>query len=309
MLILTPFSAPRIWGTERLREYGADKSTTGSVYSVAGTDQLDVVAIDTVNGDQSSLKTIVQSNPERFGLLPGEEYPIIVDMLGADADLSIQVHPTDQFARSQGLNYGKSESWVFLTAPTSGTVYSGLRNPQYKVQPDEFRSHPLTIVDEQPVEIGDYAFVPSGTVHAIRAGSLVYEIQQSTDITYRLYDYNRPGLNGQPRALDVEDALQNVVTTSKVQIQHWGATASVTEAAYHLSKLTISGKYDYVAPAGVATSVTVVAGAITVGDHTIHQGGSIIVPPGERTAIQGSATIIAATPRAYWREHTETISI
>lgn len=60
MLILTPFSAPRIWGTERLREYGADKSTTGSVYSVAGTDQLDVVALDTVNGDQSSLKTIVQ---------------------------------------------------------------------------------------------------------------------------------------------------------------------------------------------------------------------------------------------------------
>lgn len=309
LLILTSFSAPRIWGTERLRDYGATAPKTGSVYSVAGTDQLNVLALDTITGEQSTLKALVQEHPERFGLLADEEYPIIVDMLGADADLSIQVHPTDQFARAQGINYGKSESWVFLSAPTSGTVYSGLRHPQQAIGTNEFRTCPLSLVGVQPVTVGDYAFVPSGTVHAIRAGSLVYEIQQSTDITYRLYDYNRPGLDGHPRALDVENAVQTLIPTSRVQVQHWDTTENVTETGYHLNKFIVDSQYNYAAPNGVATSITVVSGAITAGDHTIRQGSSIIALPDEHVSIQGNATIIAATPRAYWREHTEITSI
>ncbi|WP_155286870.1 class I mannose-6-phosphate isomerase [Lacticaseibacillus zhaodongensis] len=301
MLLLQSFSAPRVWGSERMRDYGATAPSTGSVYSVAGTSKLNVGAIDTETGRQKTLRDFVNENPAQFGLQKGEVYPVIVDMLGADQDLSIQDHPSDAYARTQGEPYGKDESWLFLTAPTSGTVYSGLQNPQVKPTAADFSSgDPLPLLGTEPVAAGDYIFVPNGTLHAIRAGSLVYEIQQSTDITYRFYDYQRTGLDGQPRPLQLDQALANLVPTNKVSKQHPAANAVIEEKAYTLDIRITAGDGDYTAPAGIASCMTVIQGQLDLKNRRIRQGTSVMILPREEISFSGQARVVIATPKRYW---------
>lgn len=301
MLLLQPFSASRVWGTLRTRAYGADQPQTGSVYSVAGTNKLDTAVFNPISGERQSFHQWAAENSKQLGLERGEVYPIIIDMLGADKDLSIQVHPNDAFAKSKGYPYGKSESWLFLTAPDSGTVYSGLRDDTQMPTASSFSDGKAEhVIGTESVNAGDYVFVPNSTLHAIRAGSMVYEIQQATDITYRLYDYGRLGLDGKPRELDVTDALQNLNPTHKVLKRFWQENQPINEVPYDLTVLTCKNRLEYRAPDGIATSVTVIAGSLDINHQQIGQGRSVIAFPKEVLAISGQGRLVMATPKRYW---------
>jgi mannose-6-phosphate isomerase len=139
-------------------------------------------------------------------------FPLLIKFLFTTDKLSVQVHPPDSRA-AQEKSWGKSEMWHVLHAEPGARLAVGFRkNHSLLSQPGQLRSAVAGGAIEQEldwtsVKVGDTFFVPAGTVHAIGGGLVICEIQQNSDITYRLYDYNRPGADGRPRALHIEQAL------------------------------------------------------------------------------------------------------
>ena len=137
-------------------------------------------------------------------------FPLLFKFIDAGDDLSVQVHPDDALAQSKGYPYGKTEMWYVIDADPGAKLFSGFCK---ETAPEEFRGLALDggIMDRlgsYDVHPGDVFFLPAGRVHAIGKGCFVAEIQQSSDSTYRIYDYNRLGLDGRPRALHIDSALQ-----------------------------------------------------------------------------------------------------
>ena len=162
-----------------------------------------------------SLVDAVAAHPvEILGKAVSERYqnqmPLLVKFIDANKDLSIQVHPNDEMAQREHGKMGKSEMWYIIDAQPGSYLYAGFNK---EVTPEEYKEHIRnnTITDilaRHEVKTGDVFYLPAGRVHAIGAGILLAEVQQSSDITYRIYDYNRPGMDGKPRELHTELAAQ-----------------------------------------------------------------------------------------------------
>jgi len=140
----------------------------------------------------------------------GHRFPLLAKFIDANAKLSVQVHPDDHYAaRQEGGKLGKTEFWYILDAEPGATIVHGFAAPgtreQVRQAIEEVRLEEL--VHEEPVTPGDVIFVPAGTVHAIGSGILLYELQEYSDVTYRMYDYGRLDAQGRPRELHVERSL------------------------------------------------------------------------------------------------------
>ena len=138
-----------------------------------------------------------------------EEFPMLVKLIDAKRDLSVQVHPDDEYARREEHQSGKAEMWMVLETEPGAALYYGFARA---VSRDEIEKSLAenTLIDllrRVPVQPGDVFYIPPGTVHAIGAGMVIAEIQQSSNVTYRLYDYGRLGADGKPRPLHVERSL------------------------------------------------------------------------------------------------------
>ncbi|MCL2434164.1 MAG: class I mannose-6-phosphate isomerase, partial [Clostridia bacterium] len=138
-----------------------------------------------------------------------EDFPLLVKLIDASEKLSVQVHPDDAYARAHENDNGKTEMWAVLDAEPDAYLYLGFAR---KTSREEVLSHifdnTLTeLLRRVPVKKGDVFLIPAGTIHAIGAGCLMAEVQQNSNVTYRVYDYGRFGNDGQPRELYVEKAL------------------------------------------------------------------------------------------------------
>ena len=142
----------------------------------------------------------------------GEEFPLLIKFIDAGKDLSVQVHPDDKLAVQKHNSNGKTEMWYVIDAEANSKLNIGFNRPMNK---ELLKKHIANntiedILHFAAVKSGDVVFIPSGKVHAIGKGILLAEIQQSSDITYRLYDYNRKDENLKPRQLHIEDALEAI---------------------------------------------------------------------------------------------------
>jgi mannose-6-phosphate isomerase len=153
-----------------------------------------------------------QQNDELFGIHAGlEQFPLLVKFLDAHDRLSVQVHPNDKQARGfDPHENGKTEVWIILQADPRSVIYAGLKP---EVTRETFEAHLNAGTVESclhcfQVSPGDCVFIPAGTVHAIGEGILLAEIQQSSDLTFRLFDWGRLGTDGSPRAIHIEESLQ-----------------------------------------------------------------------------------------------------
>jgi mannose-6-phosphate isomerase len=155
----------------------------------------------------------------------GNEFPLLVKFIDANDDLSIQVHPDDELAKKRHNSFGKTEMWYIIQADPGSTLISGFnRKLDEKIYLEKFNSGHLTdILNKEIAEAGDVFFLPAGRVHTIGKGLLLAEIQQTSDITYRIYDFDRKDANGNTRELHVEEALAaldyNVYPHYKTQYQ------------------------------------------------------------------------------------------
>ena len=149
-----------------------------------------------------------KANYERFG----NEFPLLIKFIDARDDLSIQVHPTDEIAHRQGRERGKTEMWYLMPSEPEATLLCGLKK---HITPDEYKRmvSEKTIVDaiaRYPVHEGDCFFLPAGRIHAIGSGCFLAEIQQTSDVTYRIYDFDRHDDLGRPRELHTELAAESI---------------------------------------------------------------------------------------------------
>lgn len=144
----------------------------------------------------------------------GDEFPLLIKFIDARADLSIQVHPDDALARElHGENArGKTEMWYVVDADPGAFLLSGLKEPMTpESYVDHIENHTITdVLARHEIAPGDVFFLPAGRIHAIGAGSFIAEIQQTSDLTYRIYDYGRLGLDGMPRQLHTEKAQRAI---------------------------------------------------------------------------------------------------
>ncbi|MBQ6405331.1 MAG: class I mannose-6-phosphate isomerase [Prevotella sp.] len=192
----TPLLKTLIWGTE-----------SWQISGVAGN--------ETLAEDGSSLNTLVkemkgqlvgEANYQRFG----DEFPLLIKFIDARQDLSIQVHPSDEIAHRQGKPRGKTEMWYVMESAADAKLYNGLK---MKITPDEYKQMVAegTICDalaQYAVKDGDCFFIPAGRIHAIGAGCYLAEIQQTSDVTYRIYDYKRKDKDGNYRQLHTQEASE-----------------------------------------------------------------------------------------------------
>ncbi len=142
----------------------------------------------------------------------GSRFPLLIKDIVTHDRLSIQVHPNDALARKRNYPCGKTEMWYIRSAEPGASLISGFAQ---HVSPQEYKAlveeHRITdVLASHPVAPGDAFFIPAGRIHAIGAGISLYEIQQTSDVTYRIYDYGRPGLDGKPRQLHTEEALDAI---------------------------------------------------------------------------------------------------
>ncbi|MCD8051546.1 MAG: class I mannose-6-phosphate isomerase [Clostridiales bacterium] len=150
-------------------------------------------------------KRVLGSNCQVF-----QEFPILIKLIDAKDNLSIQVHPNNTDALENEHQYGKTEMWYVLDAEPGAYLYYGFREP---ISKGEFRQRIqdgtlLEVLNAVPVHKGDLFYIPAGTLHAICKGIVIAEIQQSSNVTYRVFDYNRVGADGTPRKLHVDQAVE-----------------------------------------------------------------------------------------------------
>ncbi len=142
----------------------------------------------------------------------GTEFPLLVKLIDAARDLSIQVHPDDELAQRRGMPRGKTEMWYVMEADPGATLISGFRRD---TTPDEYTAalnsgHLTDLLHSEQPKPGDVYFIPAGRVHALGKGLLVAEIQQTSDCTYRIYDYDRLDSNGRKRQLHTAEAMDAI---------------------------------------------------------------------------------------------------
>ena len=153
-------------------------------------------------------KLVGKENYERFG----NEFPLLIKFIDAKRDLSIQVHPNDEIAHRHGKSRGKTEMWYALPCDKGAKLYCGLKK---QITPEEYKAmvDNDTITDalaQYEVKEGDVFFIPAGRIHAIGGGCVVAEIQQTSDVTYRIYDYKRRDKDGNYRELHTQQAAESI---------------------------------------------------------------------------------------------------
>lgn len=222
-----PILKERIWGGEKLKTIlnkPIVSKITGESWELS-TVEGDVSVV--VNGDLKgkSLVELIDEQPneilgtkvyERFG----KQFPLLFKYLDAREDLSIQVHPNDKLAKERHNSFGKTEMWFVTQADADARIIVGFKEDSSK---EEYLEHLngktlVSILDDVKAKAGDVFFLETGTVHAIGAGLVVAEIQQTSDITYRLYDFDRKDSQGNTRELHVDLAL-DAINYNKVDTQ------------------------------------------------------------------------------------------
>ena len=151
-------------------------------------------------------KLVGKANYERFG----DEFPLLIKFIDARQDLSIQVHPTDEIAKRQGKERGKTEMWYIMDSDKDAKIYSGLK---MQITPEQYKAmvEDDTITDalaQYEVKEDDCFFLPAGRIHAIGTGCFLAEIQQTSDVTYRIYDFKRKDKDGNYRQLHTKEAAE-----------------------------------------------------------------------------------------------------
>ncbi len=229
-------------------------------------------------------------------------FPVLIKFIDAKGDLSVQVHPDDAYALKNEGEYGKTEMWYILDCEEGAALYYGfsrdITKEEYK---RAIETNTLTdILNRVPVKRGDVFFIPAGTVHAIGAGIVICEIQQSSNTTYRVYDYGRRDKNGNTRPLHIEKALEVSTLTSSPAITNTPDGQDVLLAAcpyFTVRRLRIDGVASYESDTASFRSLIVTEGC---GKLTMHgealafgKGDSIFIPAQNDTfTLAGSCELI-----------------
>ncbi|MCM1487815.1 MAG: class I mannose-6-phosphate isomerase [Firmicutes bacterium] len=299
-----------LWGGNRLRnEYGktsdADKIAESWELS-CHKDGQSVIANGEFKGKTLSEfvdklgKEVLGDNCKKF-----ENFPILIKLIDAKDNLSVQVHPNNDYALRVEGEYGKTEMWYIVDCDPGAELLYGFK---HNISKEEFESRIkdntlLEVTNNVPVHKGDVFFIESGTLHAIGKGILIAEIQQNSNTTYRIYDYGRVGADGKPRQLHVEKAVEVTELTppkypTKAMgevIRKDGYTVQLLSKCeyFRVNKAQVDTKCDLEADSASFNSVLVIEGKGTIDGVELKKGDSCFIPAGYgKYTFEGKAELI-----------------
>ena len=254
-LIMAPYfrhGAETPWGGSMLGDLFMKETpddVTGESLEVSALDGRESMVLNGPQAGRTLSSMIRLWGKDLVGDIEGE-FPLLIKLLDARELLSVQVHPDDTYARANEGKFGKTEAWVVLSCEPGCKIAYGLetggRDLRQVVESGDIES----VLNWVPVRPGDVLYIPAGTVHALGGGIQCYEVQQSSDVTYRFWDWGRVGKDGQPRELHTEKAL-DVSRVGDILPKCEGATVlkkggSVTyyisDGNFELCRLNVSGK-------------------------------------------------------------------
>lgn len=208
---LLPYVSETIWGGRKLiEEYGVETEKNNAAEGwMLSCHEAGSSSVANGGFAGKSFAQVIKENPSLCGKNASnfEDFPILIKFIDAMDNLSVQVHPTKEYCEKTGKGQSKTECWYIIDCEQDAHLILGFED---KITPEQFKSaienNTLTdYVSKVPVKKGDFFFIESGTLHAICKGILLAEVQESSNTTYRIYDYNRVGADGKPRELHVED--------------------------------------------------------------------------------------------------------
>lgn len=307
ILFLNPVFKEMIWGGNQLAEkfgYEIPSDKTGECWAVSAHPNGDCTVREGEYAGRK-LSELFKEEPELFGNLPLDRFPLLIKIIDAKADLSIQVHPDDAYAKvHENGSLGKTECWYILDCPEDATLVVGHNagsREELKEMIDQKRWSEL--IREVPVKKGDFIQINPGTVHAIKGGLMILETQQNSDITYRVYDYDRLS-NGKPRELHVQQSIDVITVPAP------SAEDSVSHAAdlpantmneliacdyYKVYKLSVTEPVSFEQEHPFLI-MSVIEGEGLVNGQMIRKGDHFILPSGfGKVELQGDMTLIASS--------------
>lgn len=305
VIFLEPIFKEMIWGGNRLRTdygYNIPSDNTGECWAVSAHQNGDcTVKSGTYKGEK--LSTLWKNHRELFGGVKGDTFPLLIKIIDAKDDLSIQVHPDDAYAsKYENGSLGKTECWYILDCDEDGKIVIGHNakdKDELKKMIDEHRWHELIRV--LPIKKGDFFQIEPGTVHAIKAGTVILETQQNSDITYRLYDYDRLS-NGKPRELHIDKSIDVIkcpyvdqnLDRKKIKFDQAEVEELVTCKYYSVRKLSVQGSqvFEQKEP---FTILSVIDGEGFIDGTAIKKGDHFILPSGYGAyCIEGNIELITS---------------
>ncbi len=304
-IMLKPYFSHTIWGGTRLRdEFGYDEpgDDIGECWGISAHPSGESVACGgEYNGKK--LSELWDEHRELFGNASGDRFPLLIKIIDARDDLSIQVHPDDKYAGvHENGSLGKTECWYVLDCPENGELVAG-HNAESKEELIRMIDNGEwdRLIRRVKIKPGDMIQIEPGTVHAITGGVCVLETQQSSDITYRLYDYGRLQ-NGKPRQLHL-DQSKDVITVPALpedkQVIKTGNMAdnSVNELIscnhYKVAEISVKGEFSFSSEAGFLCA-TVIKGSGKIYDTDVKKGSHMLITAegAKRVELSGDMELI-----------------
>lgn len=303
-LKFVPVTKQIIWGGTRLsREYGkgAPGEKIAESWELTCRDDGDNI-ISGGEYDGKLFSEYLKDNPNAVGTkYKGDRFPLLIKLIDAEADLSIQVHPDDKYAKAHTTDLGKTEMWYIVDAAPDAHIIYGMKEkyPRDVVEKAIAGGTLETLMNYVPVKKGETYFIPSGTVHAICRGILIAEIQQNSNITYRVYDYNRRQPDGSLRKLHIEDALNVLGEVDPSDVPYESGGDVIAKCRYFTVHKYSDTEKELVADGGSFIHLLTVDGDATVlqgGEkYALSRGEGLFIPAGlgAFTLLSHGATVLA----------------
>ena len=292
MQILKPIVHETIWGGTKLTPFsGGNCTKIGHLYSAIDTEEFrNEIIWGSAKG--KNLHQWFEENKAKYGLEKYPELPILMALVEADDNLSIQVHPNDEMAQKlESKPFGKNESFYTLEAPLCGKMYNGCKAESVEEMKNKIAEGKIAeTLDMMPCEAGDYTYVVGGTLHAATAGSLHFEIEENCEKTYRFYDFDRIDKNGQKRPLQLEKALACLDVTKKSTSRKYG-DEPIEERMY--STQLIKNKQEYVNKGVMFAFAVMLKGEKNINGIKILPGTAILLEPDEAIDVSNTEFMIA----------------
>lgn len=232
------------------------------------------------------LSKVYRDHRALFKNFSSDTFPVMVKMIASNDDLSVQVHPDDNYAQENENSRGKTECWYIIEAEQNSHIIYGHNaltksDLIYQVNAHQYES----LFIKKTIHQGDFVFVPAGMVHALGKGIVLLEIQQSSDITYRIYDYLRKDANGNERTLHIDKALDVITVPSpNIEILNLNSVSLINESYsvmqnpfFQVNMLRIKAPYTFNNVHHQAYIVSIASGSLSIHHRTLHPGESFII--------------------------------
>jgi mannose-6-phosphate isomerase len=293
-LKLQPATKDYIWGGTKLKKWGkqAASENIAECWELSFNDDgPSMIASGPETG--KLLKDV--ATPKDLGSLPAAFpfFPVLIKLIDAASNLSVQVHPSDDYALSHEGQYGKTEMWYVIEAEPHAGLYIGFKRQtsEEEVRKAIADDTILSLLNFAEVKPGEVYFIPSGTVHAIGGGVTLLEIQQNSTLTYRLYDYHRLGKDGKPRQLHLEKGLK-VLNYGPYDPPKFVKPLIGQSPYFSVYEYDVAKKNKLEADATSFLSLTFTSGQGKLAGIAYRKGDTFFVPASQKATIEGTGRYV-----------------